>query len=122
MAGAPLIRKSAASTPLTGYPDGGAFVHTLRGPTTRAEAAQAETEVRQPVNRTLQAAATTFGWHLVSGIATAALTHGLCASKSWFVGVFESLVGQHDVLGTLHPNAQGQQATANAVVAALKPS
>jgi lysophospholipase L1-like esterase len=106
--------------PLIGYLDGRPFGYNLRGTITRAEAAQAETEVLQPVNKTLQAAATTFGWHLVPGIATASLTHGLCAGKPWFVGVFESLVGQHDVQGTLHPNGQGQQAIANAVVAALE--
>ena len=106
--------------PLIGYLDGRPFGYPIRGMITRNEAAQAEAEVLQPVNRTLQAAATTFGWHLVSGIAGASLTHGLCAGRPWFVGVFESLVGQHDVQGTLHPNAQGQQATANAVLQALK--
>ena len=112
----------ATCNPLIGYLDGRPLGYNVRGMITRTEAAEAETEILQPVNQTLQAAATTFGWHLVSGIATASQTHGLCASKPWFVGAIESLVGQHDVLGTLHPNAQGQQATANAVVAALKSS
>jgi lysophospholipase L1-like esterase len=110
----------ATCNPLIGYLDGRPFGYPIRGMITRNEAAQAETEVLQPVNRTMQAAATTFGWHLVSGIATASLTHGLCSGKPWFVGVLDSLIGQHDVLGTLHPNAKGQQATANAVAAALK--
>ena len=110
----------ATCNPLIGYLDGRPFGYAVRGMITHTEAAQAENEVLQPVNRTLQAAATTFGWHLVSGIASASLTHGLCSGRPWFVGAIESLIGQHDVLGTLHPNAQGQQATANAVVAALK--
>jgi lysophospholipase L1-like esterase len=110
----------AVCNPLIGYLDGRPLGYNVRGMITRAEAAQAETEILQPVNQTLRAAATTFGWHLVSGIATASQTHGLCAGKPWFVGAIESLIGQHDVLGTLHPNAQGQQATADAVFAALK--
>jgi lysophospholipase L1-like esterase len=110
----------ATCNPLIGYLDGRPFGYAVRGTITRTEAAQAETEILQPVNKTLQAAATTFGWHLVSGIAAASLTHGLCSGRPWFVGAIESLIGQHDVLGTLHPNSQGQQATANAVLGALK--
>ena len=80
-----------------------------------------ERAAASPVNAALKAAAATYGWHLVSGIASQSTTHGLCATRPWFVGVSESLITQHDVLGTLHPNRQGQQAIAGLVVSALKP-
>jgi lysophospholipase L1-like esterase len=105
--------------PLIPYLDSRPFGYTLRGSITREEAAQAESELLVPVNRALRAAATKYGWHLVSGIAAASATHGLCAAQPWFVSVYGSLIGQHDAFGTLHPNAQGQQATADRVVAAL---
>ena len=108
--------------PLIPYLDSRPFGYTVRGTITRAEAAEAEQELVVAVNTALKAAASTYGWHLVSGIAAQSATHGLCAARPWFVGVYESLVTQHDVLGTLHPNAQGQQAAAALVYGALKPT
>ncbi len=109
----------ATCNPLVPYLDGTAFGFPLRGEITRAEAAQAETEVVQTVNRELARAATAYGWHFVSGIAAATAPHGLCAAQPWFVSVAGSLIAQHDAFGTLHPNALGQQATTTAVLAAL---
>jgi lysophospholipase L1-like esterase len=107
--------------PLIPYLDGRPFGFRVRGTITRAEAVEAENELIGPVNAALRTAATTYGWHYVSGIAAQSATHGLCAGQPWFVGVYESLVAQHDVLGTLHPNARGQQAIAGAVLSVLKP-
>jgi lysophospholipase L1-like esterase len=108
--------------PLIPYLDGRPFGSPVRGTITRTEAAEAEQELVVTVNAALKAAAQTYGWHDVSGIAAQSATHGLCAARPWFVGVYESLVTQHDVLGTLHPNVQGQQAAAALVYAALKPA
>jgi lysophospholipase L1-like esterase len=108
--------------PLIPYLDSRPFGYTVRGTITRAEAAEAEQELVVAVNTALKAAASTYGWNLVSGMAAQSVTHGLCAPRPWFVGVYESLITQHDVLGTLHPNAQGQQAAAALVYGALKPA
>ena len=95
--------------PLIPYLDSRPFGSTVRGTITRAEAVEAEDELVVPVNAALKNAAAAYGWQLVSGIAAQSATHGLCAARPWFVGVYESLVTQHDVLGTLHPNAAGQR-------------
>jgi lysophospholipase L1-like esterase len=107
--------------PLIPYLDSRPFGYAVRGTITRGEAVEAEDELVGPVNAALKTAAAAYGWHVVSGIAAQSATHGLCAARPWFVGVSESLITQHDVLGTLHPNALGQQAIAAAVLAALKP-
>jgi lysophospholipase L1-like esterase len=107
--------------PLIPYLDSRPFGSAVRGTITRAEAVGAEDELVGPVNAALKNAASTYGWHYVSGIAAQSAAHGLCAARPWFVGVYESLVTQHDVLGTLHPNALGQQAIAGAVLSVLKP-
>jgi lysophospholipase L1-like esterase len=106
--------------PLIPYLDGRPFGFGVRGTITQAEATEAEGELVAPVNGALQAAAAAYGWRLVSGIAAQSATHGLCAATPWFRSVYDSLVTQHDVLGTLHPNVQGQQAAASLVVSALK--
>jgi len=113
--------QGAVCNPLIPYQDSTPFGFTMRGTITQSEAAQAETELLQPVNAAVKTAASTFGWHLVSGITSQSTPHGLCSTRPWFVGVSQSLVEQHDVLGTLHPNRQGHQAMAGAVVSALKP-
>jgi lysophospholipase L1-like esterase len=110
----------ATCDPLIPYLDSTPFGYSVRGTITRREAEQAESELLLPVNAALKAAATTYGWHLVSGIAAQSNTHGVCSTRPWFVDVAESLVEQHDVLGTLHPNAQGQRAMAELAVSALK--
>ena len=107
--------------PLIPYLDSTPFGYSVRGTITRAEAADAESELLLPVNAALKTAAAIYGWHLVSGIASQSSTHGVCSTRPWFVDVSESLIDQHDVLGTLHPNGQGQQAIAGLVVSALKP-
>jgi lysophospholipase L1-like esterase len=113
--------RGATCNPLIPYLDGTPFGFGVRGTITGTEAAEAETELLLPVNAALKDAATAYGWHLVSGIASQSATHGLCSTKPWFVGVSQSLVEQHDVLGTLHPNGAGHQAIAGLVVGALKP-
>jgi lysophospholipase L1-like esterase len=113
-------QQGATCDPLIPYLDSTPFGYSLRGTITRAEAADAESELLLPVNTALKAAAAAFGWHLVSGIASQSTPHGICSTRSWFVDVTESLIGQHDVLGTLHPNRQGQQAIAGLVLSELK--
>jgi lysophospholipase L1-like esterase len=108
--------------PLVPYLDGRPFGFSVRGTITRTESVEAEQELVTPVNTALKAAAATYGWHYVTGFAAQSLTHGLCAASPWFVGVYDSLVTQHDVLGTLHPNARGQQAAAALVFADLRPA
>jgi lysophospholipase L1-like esterase len=112
--------QGATCSPLIPYLDSTPFGYSVRGTITGAEAAQAESELLLPVNAALKAAAATYGWHVVSGIASQSTTHGVCSTRPWFVDVSESLIQQHDVLGTLHPNLQGQQAIAGLVVSALK--
>jgi lysophospholipase L1-like esterase len=108
--------------PLVPYLDGRPFGFAVRGMITQAEAVESEQELVTPVNAALKAAAAAYGWRYVTGVAAQSLTHGLCATRPWFVGVYESLITQHDVLGTLHPNAQGQQAAAALVFGALRPA
>jgi lysophospholipase L1-like esterase len=110
----------ATCDPLIPYLDSRPFGYTLRGMITRDEAAQAESDLVQPANDALRAAAARYGWHLVSGVAAQSEPHGLCAGDTWFVSVLQSLVEQHDAFGTLHPNAKGQRATAALVAAALR--
>ena len=110
----------ATCDPLIPYLDSTPFGFSVRGTITVTEAAEAESELLLPVDAALQAAVSDYGWHLVSGIASQSATHGLCSTKPWFLGVSQSLVEQHDVLGTLHPNRQGQQAIASRVLSALK--
>jgi len=111
----------AVCDPLIPYLDGTPLGFNVRGTITRSEAAQAETELLQPVNAYLKDAAAAYRWHLVSGIASQSTTHGVCSTGSWFVDVRQSLIEQHDVRGTLHPNRQGHQAMAGMVVSALQP-
>jgi lysophospholipase L1-like esterase len=110
----------AVCDPLIPYLDSTPFGFSVRGTITRAEAEEAERELLLPVNAALRIAAATYGWHLVSGLASQSTTHGVCSTSSWFVDVAQSLIAQHDVLGTLHPNRLGQQAAANLMVSALK--
>ena len=100
-------QQGAICDPLIPYLDSTPFGYSVRGTITRAEAADAESELLVPVNAALKTAAATYGWHLVSGIASQSTTHGVCSTKPWFVDVSESLIEQHDVLGTLHPNRTG---------------
>jgi lysophospholipase L1-like esterase len=113
--------RGATCDPLVPYLDSRPFGYRVRGTITREEALEAENELVKPVNQALRTAAATYGWHLVSGIAAQSTTHGVCAARPWFLGVYDSLFAQHDVLGTLHPNAQGHQAAASLVFGALRP-
>ncbi len=109
----------ATCDPLIPYLDSTPFGFSVRGTITRAEADGAERELLLPVNAALKTAAATYGWPLVSGLASQSTTHGVCSATPWFVDVSQSLIEQHDVLGTLHPNRRGQQAAASLVVSAL---
>ncbi len=112
--------RGAVCDPLIPYLDSTPFGFSVRGTITRTEAEEAERELLLPVNAAVKTAAATYGWHLVSGLAAQSTLHGVCSTSSWFVDVAQSLIVQHDVLGTLHPNRLGQQAAANLVVSALR--
>ena len=113
--------QGAVCDPLIPYLDGTPLGFNVRGTITRNEAAQAETELVEPVNAALKDAAAAYGWHLVSGIASQSTARGVCSTRPWFVDVRQSLIKQHDVRGTLHPNRQGHQAVAGITVSALRP-
>jgi lysophospholipase L1-like esterase len=63
------------------------------------------------LNAAVQAAATAHGWRYVEPPAQAT-THGYCAADHWFVRVQDSLFGQGNLNGVMHPNAAGYGAMA----------
>jgi hypothetical protein len=67
------------------------------------------------VNRANSAAGSHPVWHFVTGISQAFVGHGYCAPDTyrWINTPSDSLGSQGDLNGTMHPNAQGQQAIAN---------
>ena len=110
--------------PLIPYLDSRPFGYTVRGTITRAEAAEAEQELVVAVNDRAEGRgldlrlAPRLGDRGAVGNARPVRERGRGSS-----GVYESLITQHDVLGTLHPNGQGQQASSCARrTRALKPA
>nr|WP_312008009.1 thrombospondin type 3 repeat-containing protein [Nocardioides alcanivorans] len=70
--------------------------------------------LNQAVRRTSK-----LGWRPVTGIYQASVKHGYCAKKNWIVQIDESLGGQGDKFGTMHPNAAGQKNYARALTSAI---
>jgi hypothetical protein len=66
-----------------------------------------------PLNAAIQAAATTWNFHYVGGIAADFYRHGLCATNSWIVSPTESIGRQGNLFGSWHANLAGQQDIAN---------
>ena len=105
---------------------------------TRDEARFIEASVVNGLNTTFRNAATAAGptWKLVTGIAAAYRTHGICAADSWFRNAADAMVIQGPEIvagyataldgrrielgllsaGFLHPNAGGYQAIADNIV------
>jgi hypothetical protein len=106
---------------------------------TEFEAAWASTRVVAPLNAALAAAVGRANarpgphpvFHFVTGINTRFATHGYCTGGggihpwTWFHPRFvntpvDSLVGQGDAMGTMHPNDLGQLAIADALFDAMR--
>lgn len=97
---------------------GGEFCRGL-GFTSRAEAQWAYERLLRPLNGKVETAAARNGWEMVAGISGDFERHGICARDRWVRGFGESIFSQHDWLGTLHPNEEGQRRIARRVAAAI---
>ncbi len=80
----------------------------------------AVTNIYNPLNAAVQAAATAEGWTYVGGIAAAFKTHGYPSSSSWIRTITDSLLMQHNISGSFHPTAAGQQAIAGLLLSAYE--
>ena len=87
---------------------------------TAAEAQWMLTNFLAPLNSAVTAAASTHGWRHVSGVESAFRPHGYCAAEPWIVRYEDSLLGQGDPNGTLHPNRPGHAAIAGLVTSSLR--
>ena len=96
------------------FPDG----CVAAAPISQSEWAFFYSDVVVPLNQAVATAASTHGWHLAGGIASAFLTHGYCTSTSqrWIVRVEDSLFIQGNQLGSGHPNLAGQSIYRNSLV------
>jgi hypothetical protein len=77
------------------------------GVVTDDETAWARGTVVRGLNDAVSAAASTHGWNFVGGIADGFVRHGYCADDSWTVTIGDSLAGQADLKGAVHPNGAG---------------
>jgi lysophospholipase L1-like esterase len=98
----------------------------ILGGLTRPELKHIQGQVLEPLNRAIAAAATRHGWRLIRGNMARFRTHGYCAGRqSWITSLSQSVLdlgGPLDgrLLGTLHPNATGQEAIGRAIAAQLE--
>jgi lysophospholipase L1-like esterase len=85
------------------------------------EAGWAETAVLGPLNGEVRAAADRHRWRVVTGVADAFATHGVCVRGSgrWVRRPEESLSRQARLSGTFHPNGRGHLATAALIAPVL---
>jgi hypothetical protein len=97
-----------------------AVVGGQRVEVTAAEADWVLSNFLAPLNREVTAAASAHGWRLVAGIEAAFRPHGYCAAEPWIVRYEDSLVGQGDPNGTLHPNRTGHATLSGLVTAVLR--
>ncbi|MGO9319453.1 MAG: SGNH/GDSL hydrolase family protein [Solirubrobacteraceae bacterium] len=90
----------------------------------------ARAKLLSPLNQALAEAAARYHWTEVTGIAEAFRDHGYCAGpERWITTLPDSILQQgslHEpkasVVGTLHPNREGQQQIAARIQAALEKS
>jgi lysophospholipase L1-like esterase len=73
-----------------------------------------------PLNAEVLRAAAAHAWNIVGGAPQRFADHGYCAADHWVVRYEESLLGQGDADGTLHPNRAGHEALAQPVFTALR--
>jgi hypothetical protein len=86
---------------------------------TQVEFFWAGTTVAPALNSVMRSATTATGWNYVGGISTKFFGHGYCAFNHWIIGLNESITGQGDQLGTMHPNLMGQNAIRDSLHARL---
>lgn len=84
-----------------------------------AESQWASTDMMVRLNQQVAAGASRNGWKFVGGMYAAFRTHGYCAVDRWIVQLTESLAGQRNPDGTIHPNEVGHAFYAARLVAAL---
>lgn len=76
--------------------------------------------VLEPLNDEIQDSASEAGWNFVGGLENDFVGHGYCAtSDRWVETLSESLTGQGDPFGAMHPNAKGHEAIGAKVFEAL---
>ena len=90
-----------------------------------AESQWASTDMMVRLNQQVSAHAGRAGWKYVGGIYAPFRTHGYCSTDRWIVQLTESLLGQGNVDGTIHPNRLGHalygQRIANSLTADFYP-
>lgn len=97
----------------------------ILGFVTGSELEQARSRLLEPLNDAVVAAAARHGWTAVTGVAPLFQNHGYCAGPAAWVTTFNrSFVGlggrlRGRVLGTLHPNEAGHEATSEVIAGAL---
>ena len=74
------------------------------------------------LNRLLKNRAEKYGWYYIDGIVEAFEGHDYCSNDPYFVGLFESIYGQSDVNGTVHPNEAGHAEIARRIVETVNDS
>jgi lysophospholipase L1-like esterase len=81
-------------------------------------------EVIRPLNGRFRTAAREYGWQYVEGVQAAFANHGYCTgTRRWVVTLPGSLTHQgFNLKGSLHPNEEGHQQTAELIDAVLRPA
>src|SRR5262249_52131240 len=108
--------------------EAGAFCSTVLGPNFRGlphidheDVAWLSEHLLRPLNAQVRLAAKRNRWTLVAGVESAFRDHGYCArdSSRWVVRLGESIKRLHGLTGTLHPNHEGHEHTADLIFASL---
>ena len=84
-----------------------------------AESRWASTDMMARLNQQVAAGATRSGWKYVGGIYAPFGPHGYCSTDRWIVQLTESLAGQRNPDGTIHPNRLGHAHYGNRIAATL---
>jgi PKD repeat protein len=71
------------------------------------------------LNDLVREAAGEHSWNFVGGVNSEFVSHGFCAPEHWFVRPGESFVNQADLMGTIHPNAEGHLVYGSQIRASL---
>jgi GDSL-like Lipase/Acylhydrolase family len=84
--------------------------------------AQARERILNRLTEIGRTAAGEFGWTYVEGAAQRFQKHGYCARDSWIVPVTKSFLRQRNIVGTMHPNAQGHEVLSELIAHAVGPA
>ena len=87
----------------------------------KADVQFADQNILAPLNQAVEAAAVANGWTAVGGLEAPFRTHGYASTKSWFQPVGKSLRYEGTTIGAFHPNARGQEAIADRLLATYSP-